>query len=161
METKTTIGIVVVLAVLLAVSGNVLIITHSQKIELQKQIDALGSQVQNLSAQISTLQAQVHNLENENAELKAANLQLIDTWWQDHRPLLGDPYVRTCGTIVNFGRQTAHNVTLTVKIYQEAVLLKTQTFSLQDIYGRWYAKFDVQINYSGDATNIERSLSYS
>ena len=50
---------------------------------------------------------------------------------------------------------------LTIKIYEGAVLLKTENITLEDIYGEWYVKFDVDIQYSGDADWIDSSVSWT
>ena len=121
----------------------------------------LEDQVANLQTQVSDLEWWKSYLENETAELKAANLDLIDTSWTDNHPWLGTPYVHVYGTVVNFGEETAYEVVLTVEIYEGAVLLKTENINLEDIWGEWYGKFDVDINYSGDADSVDRSVSWT
>ena len=100
-------------------------------------------------------------LEAENVELKAADLELIDTWWTDNHPLFGSPYVNAYGMVVNFGKETAHNVVIAVEIYEGSVLLKVENVSLEDIWGEWYGKFDFDVEYSGDADSVDISVSYT
>jgi len=134
---------------------------ETQVSNLQTQMDSLETQVSDLEWENEELEWWKSYLENETTELKAANLDLIDTSWTDNHPWLGSPYVHVDGTVVNFGKETAYNVVVTVKIYEQAVLLKTEDISLEDIWGEWYGKFDVDIGYSGDATSVDRDLSWT
>lgn len=158
---KAKVGIAV-LAVVLAASivGNVALYTKwmSDVTRLETDNDALKS---NFQSQVDQLSSENTQLSNEIAQLKAARVDLIDTYWEDHHPLLGSAYVHVWGTAVNFGKETAHTIVVTVKIYEQAVLLKTEAISLQNILGEWYGKFDVDINYSGDATSVDFSVSYT
>ena len=185
---KAKIGLIVLACVLAAsIAGNLLLYStwtiatadntslkeditnlETQVTSLQTQVNNLGTQVDalelensQLESDVESLQWQVDYLEDENAELKSANLGLIDTWWTDNHPLFGSSYVNAYGTVVNFGKETAYNVVITVKIYEEAVLLKTENISLEDIWGEWYGKFDVDIEYSGDADSVDMSVSYT
>jgi len=134
---------------------------EEEKGNLELANDQLGTQATNLQTQVDALEWEMDYLETENAELKAADLDLIDTYWTDNHPLFENPYVNVYGTVVNFGKETAYNVVVTVKIYEEAVLLKTENITLEDIWGEWYGKFDVDVNYPGDATSVDRDLSWT
>ena len=122
---------------------------------------SLSTQVTNLQATVDSLETQVIALKWENEQLKSADLGLIDTYWTDNHPLFGSPYVHVDGTVVNFGRETAYEVVLKVEIYEDAVILKTENIYLENIWGNWYGKFDVDIGYSGDADSVDMSVSYT
>ena len=172
---KRIMPLAVVLLVLLVVSGVANFVLYSMwtsavadNASLEEEIanlglsnDQLGSQVTSLQTQVNDLEWEVDYLETEIAELKAADLDLINNYWTDNHPLVGSPYVHVDGTVVNFGKETAYNVVLKVEIYEEAVLLKTKNIYLEDIYGEWYGKFDVDIEYSGDADSVDMSVSYT
>jgi len=165
-----TLSIVSVVAniVLYSMWTNQVDILKADKTSLEQEITSLQTQITtleqgntDLQTQVLNLEMRVETLEQENTALRAADLGLIDTWWEDIHPLLGAPYVHTYGTVVNFGDETAYNVVVTVKIYEEAVLLKTQNITLQNILGEWYGKFDVNISYSGDADSVDFSVSFT
>ena len=123
--------------------------------------DQLETQVNNLENQVADLEWWKSFLENETTELRAADLEVIDSGWYDNHPPLGSPYVNVYGTVVNFGDETAYEVVLTAKIYEGAVVLKSEDIPLEDIIGEWYGKFDVDVEYSGDADWVETSVSYT
>ena len=172
---KRIMPLAILLLVLLVVSGVANFVLYSMwtsavadNASLEEEVANFETQVANLQTQVDSLETQIsylewenEQLETENAELKSADLDLIDTYWTDHHPLFGTPYVHIDGTVVNFGKETAYEVVLKVEIYEGAVLLKTENIYLEDIYGEWYGKFDVDINYSGDADSVDMSVSYT
>ena len=165
---KRIMPLAILLLVLLVVSGvanfvlySMWTVTVADNASMEEDIANFQTQVTNLQTQVSDLEWENEQLETENAGLKAADLELIDTSWTDNHPLLESPYVNVYGTVVNFGKETAYEVVLKVEIYEGAVLLKTENIYLEDIYGEWYGKFDVDIEYSGDADSVDMSVSWT
>jgi uncharacterized protein YoxC len=133
--------------------------THSHS---DSEYDTLQSAYNNYVATHHHTDSEYDALQSQIESLKAAQLHKINVAWSDHHPLIGSPYISISGTIFNSGTYSAYNVVLTVKIYSSAgTLLKSEELSFGTISGKSYTNFETTIDYSGDASYITTTLSYT